>query len=138
MALMLALQTPERAHCVHLGVKIGWELWWLGSYAVRIIILPSLLLLPQVVPGDTEDEAIAVFQYAVYDKRTPLLDDAGNKARKVQVEQARFLRAGDDGGWQFVDVKLVEVPEALAKVAEQQARDMAAAAGQPGKQQPSP
>jgi hypothetical protein len=76
---------------------------------------------------ETPDEATAVFQYTVYDKRKPLVDDQNNKMRKVQIEESRFTR--DDGLWLFTDYKLVEVPEALAKAAELQAQDMAAAAG---------
>lgn len=45
---------------------------------------------------------------------------------QVQIEESRFTR--DDGLWLFTDYKLVEVPEALAKTAELQAQDMAAAA----------
>jgi hypothetical protein len=45
---------------------------------------------------------------------------------QVQIEESRFTR--EDGLWLFTDYKLVEVPEALAKTAELQAKDMAAAA----------
>jgi hypothetical protein len=90
--------------------------------------LPSLLFLrQQVQPGEQPDEAYAVFQYTVYDLRTPLIDDQGNKSRKVQIEQSRFLQDPDTKLWRFADYKLVEVPEALAKTAEMQAKDMAAA-----------
>jgi hypothetical protein len=80
-----------------------------------------------VQPGEQPDEAYAVFQYTVYDLRTPLIDDQGNKSRKVQIEQSRFLQDPDTKLWRFADYKLVEVPEALARTAELQAKDMAAA-----------
>lgn len=48
---------------------------------------------------------------------------------QVQIEESRFTR--EDGLWLFTDYKLVEVPEALAKTAELQAKDMAAAAAAP-------
>jgi hypothetical protein len=86
----------------------------------------SNLKMHSVQPGDQPDEELAVFQYTVYDKRTPLIDDQGNKVRKVQVEQGRFKQEAASNIWLFADCKLVEVPEALAKVAEQQAKDMAA------------
>jgi hypothetical protein len=41
----------------------------------------------QVQPGDSADDATVVFQYTVYDKRTPALDDNGNKMRKVRGSQ---------------------------------------------------
>jgi hypothetical protein len=82
----------------------------------------------QVQPGEQPDEAYAVFQYTVYDMRTPLIDDQGNKSRKVQIEQSRFLQDPETKLWRFADYKLVEVPEVLARTAEMQAKDMAAAA----------
>jgi hypothetical protein len=36
-------------------------------------------------PGETADEATVVFQYTVYDQLKPLVDEAGNKMRKVRV-----------------------------------------------------
>jgi hypothetical protein len=42
----------------------------------------------QVRNGETPDEATAVFQYTVYDKRKPLVDDQNNKMRKVRPVQA--------------------------------------------------
>lgn len=48
---------------------------------------------------------------------------------QVQIEESRFMC--EDGLWLFTDYKLVEVPEALAKTAELQAKDMAAAAAAP-------
>lgn len=82
----------------------------------------------QVQPGDKPDEQIAMFQYTVYDQRTPLIDDKGNKTRKVQIEQSRFVQNPESQAWQFVDYKLVEVPESLARTAELQAKDLAGAA----------
>eukprot|EP00775_Hariotina_reticulata_P007010 gene7010-7224_t len=86
----------------------------------------SNLKIYSVQPGDQPDEQLAVFQYTVYDKRTPLIDEQGNKVRKVQVEQSRFKQEAVGKLWLFADCKVVEVPEALAKVAELQAKDMAA------------
>jgi hypothetical protein len=43
----------------------------------------------QVRNGETPDEATAVFQYTVYDKRKPLVDDQNNKMRKVRLIQRR-------------------------------------------------
>eukprot|EP00878_Enallax_costatus_P008618 GHUV01009011.1.p1 GENE.GHUV01009011.1~~GHUV01009011.1.p1 ORF type:complete len:237 (+),score=78.13 GHUV01009011.1:554-1264(+) len=96
----------------------------------------SNLRIKQVQPGDKPDEQIATFQYTVFDERTPLIDDQGNKSRKVQIEQSRFVQDSDSKTWQFVDYKMVEVPEALARTAELQAKDMAAtAAAAPGEQE---
>lgn len=90
------------------------------------------MIMHQVQPGDQPDEQWAVFQYAVYDLRTPYIDDQGNKSRKVQIEQSKFIRDADDGMWKFAEYKMVEVPEALARAAEMQAKDMAAAAAAGG------
>jgi hypothetical protein len=38
----------------------------------------------QVQAGGSPDESTVVFQYTVYDKRKPALDDNGNKMRKVR------------------------------------------------------
>ncbi|WIA28500.1 hypothetical protein OEZ86_011043 [Tetradesmus obliquus] len=88
----------------------------------------SNLKIHSVQPGEQPNEALAIFQYTVYDLRTPLIDDQGNKSRKVQIEQSRFVQDPETQLWRFADYKLVEVPEALAKTAEMQAKDMAAAA----------
>lgn len=45
----------------------------------------------QVRNGETPDEATAVFQYTVYDKRKPLVDDQNNKMRKVRGSFYRLL-----------------------------------------------
>jgi len=41
--------------------------------------------------AEDPNDATVVFQYTVFDKRTPLLDDQGNKVRKV-------TREGGGGG----------------------------------------
>lgn len=37
--------------------------------------------------AEDPNDATVVFQYTVFDKRTPLLDDQGNKVRKVTGER---------------------------------------------------
>jgi hypothetical protein len=48
-------------------------------------------------------------------------------SKQVQIEESKFTR-NEEGLWQFSEYRLAEVPEALAKAAELQAQDMAAAA----------
>lgn len=74
-----------------------------------------------------DEEQVATFSYTLYDERTPLIDDAGNKARKVITEQSTFIKNPDSGLWQLAEARTVEVPESFARAAEQQAKDMAAA-----------
>ncbi|KAF8072578.1 hypothetical protein HT031_000238 [Scenedesmus sp. PABB004] len=91
------------------------------------------------VNEDDSDEALALFQYAVYDLVKPLLDDQGQKARQVQIEKSRFLRDGaGDKLWRFADYQLATVPEAFARVAAAEQRDMAAAAAAAAQPGPGP
>lgn len=92
----------------------------------------SNLRIKQVTPREQPNEQLAIFQYTVYDLRTPLIDDQGNKSRKVQIEQSRFIQDPETKVWQFVDYQMAEVPEALARTAELQAKDMAATAAADG------
>jgi hypothetical protein len=52
---------------------------------------------------------------------------AGWLPPQVQIEEGEFIRDPGSGLWQFANYRLAEVPEALARTAELQAQDMAAA-----------